>query len=72
VHDTVRSGDTFGSILNTQNLGEHQVYDIVDKVKDGFDVRTIRIGNPTPSSVLKGAIKNSKRLFTNPIAAVTT
>lgn len=46
LHDTVQGGDTFGNLLDDQNLGEKQVYDIVDKVKDGFDVRTIRIGKP--------------------------
>jgi len=44
VNDTVKSGDTFGSILEKQNLNSLQVYDIVAKVKDTFDVRSIRIG----------------------------
>lgn len=46
VHDTIQSGDTFGSILDRQNLNGKQVYDIVDKVKDSFDVRSIRRGKP--------------------------
>ena len=46
LHDTVQSGDTFGSIIEKQNIGDKQVYDIVNKVKDTFDVRTIRIGKP--------------------------
>ena len=45
-HDTVRGGDTFGSIMESQNLDTLRVYDIVEKIKDGFDVRTIRIGKP--------------------------
>ncbi len=44
VNDTIQSGDTFGSLLETQNLKGQQVFDIVAKVKDTFDVRTIRIG----------------------------
>lgn len=44
LHDTIQRGDTFGSIIENQNLGEKQVYDIIAKVKDTFDVRTIRIG----------------------------
>ncbi len=44
LHDTIRRGDTFGSIIENQNLGDRQVYDIVAKVKDSFDVRTVRIG----------------------------
>jgi murein DD-endopeptidase MepM/ murein hydrolase activator NlpD len=42
VHDTIKSGDTFGSIIQNQNIGDKKVYDIVQQVKDTFDVRTIR------------------------------
>jgi murein DD-endopeptidase MepM/ murein hydrolase activator NlpD len=44
IQDTIKKGDTFGSIIENQNLGDKQVYDIIEKVKDSFDVRTIRIG----------------------------
>ncbi|WP_281297938.1 M23 family metallopeptidase [Flavobacterium limnophilum] len=44
LHDTIQRGDTFGSIIENQNLGKNQVYDIIEKVKDTFDVRTVRIG----------------------------
>jgi hypothetical protein len=43
VQDTIKDGDTFGSILEKQNLGDLKVYDIVEKVKDTFDVRLMRI-----------------------------
>jgi murein DD-endopeptidase MepM/ murein hydrolase activator NlpD len=46
VNDTIKSGDTFGSLLEKQNLNGKQVYDIVAKVKDTFDVRSIRKGQP--------------------------
>ena len=44
LHDTIKKGDTFGNIIENQNLDDKQVYDIIEKVKDSFDVRTIRIG----------------------------
>jgi hypothetical protein len=44
VNDTIKSGDTFGSLIEKQNLSGRKVYDIVAKVKDTFDVRRIRIG----------------------------
>ncbi len=44
IHDTIKKGDTFGSILESQNLGEKKVHEITQKVKDSFDVRAIRIG----------------------------
>ncbi len=46
VHDTISSGDTFGSILESQNLDTLRVYDIVGQIRDGFDVRSIRTGRP--------------------------
>jgi murein DD-endopeptidase MepM/ murein hydrolase activator NlpD len=46
VQDTVQKGDTFGTLLEAQNIGEREVYDIIAKVKDTFDVRTIRIDKP--------------------------
>jgi len=46
VNDTIKSGDTFGSLLEKQNLDGRKVYDIVAKIKDTFDVRSIRIGKP--------------------------
>ena len=46
VNDTIKSGDTFGSLLEKQNLNGREVYDIVAKVKDTFDVRSIRKGKP--------------------------
>ena len=45
-NDTIQKGDTFGSILDHQNLGDQKVYDIIEKVKDSFDVRIMRIGKP--------------------------
>ena len=46
VNDTIQKGDTFGGILGNQNLGDKPVYDILEKVKDSFNIRTIRIGKP--------------------------
>lgn len=46
LHDTIQRGDTFGSIIENQNLGDKQVYDIIEKVRDSFNVRSIRIGKP--------------------------
>lgn len=58
VNDTVKSGDTFGSLLEKQNLNGRQVYDIVAKVKDTFDVRSIRKGKPY--TILRSKDKTNK------------
>ncbi len=44
LQDTIKKGDTFRSIIENQNLGDRQVHDIIEKVKDSFDLRTVRIG----------------------------
>ncbi|TDE31669.1 M23 family peptidase [Flavobacterium ranwuense] len=46
IQDTIKKGDTFGTLLEEQNIGEREIYDIVAKVKDTFDVRAIRINKP--------------------------
>ncbi len=43
VQDSVKPGDTFGGILNHQNIGDRRVYDIVQQIKETFDVRSIRL-----------------------------
>jgi murein DD-endopeptidase MepM/ murein hydrolase activator NlpD len=42
VQDTVRKGDTFGTIISKQNIGNRKIYEIVNSIKDTFDVRVIR------------------------------
>ncbi|WP_140485564.1 peptidoglycan DD-metalloendopeptidase family protein [Flavobacterium sp. GSA192] len=42
VQDTVKKGDTFGTIINGQNIGDRKIYGIVNDIKDTFDVRVIR------------------------------
>lgn len=46
LEDTIHRGDTFGTILDNQNIGDKQVYDIIKIARDSFDVRIIRIGKP--------------------------
>ena len=45
-NDTIESGDTFGGILAKQNIDPVQIHEIIQKVKDTFDVRLIRKGKP--------------------------
>lgn len=46
VEDTIRSGDNLGKIFGNNNLNATEVHDIVSKVKDTFNVRNIRVGQP--------------------------
>ena len=58
INDTVKSGDTFGRILEKQNLDGKRVYDIAEKVKDSFNLKLIRKGNPY--TVLRAKDKTNK------------
>ncbi|EIA10131.1 cell wall endopeptidase, family M23/M37 [Flavobacterium frigoris PS1] len=42
VQDTVKRGDTFGTIIEDQNIGDRKIYEIVQSIKDTFNVRIIR------------------------------
>lgn len=66
VQDTIRDGDTFGSILEKQNLGKLKVYDIVEKVKDTFDVRLMRIDKPYTILRSKGKSKKIRAFIYQP------
>jgi len=46
VEDTIRSGDNLGKIFGNNNLNATEVHDIVSKVKDTFNVKNIRVGQP--------------------------
>jgi murein DD-endopeptidase MepM/ murein hydrolase activator NlpD len=46
VNDTVRSGDSFGVLLERNHLFYPQIHNIAEKTKGVFDVRKLRIGKP--------------------------
>lgn len=47
VRDTIRSGDTFGKLLEKFPLRDSlRVHDVTEKVKDSFNVRRIKAGKP--------------------------
>jgi murein DD-endopeptidase MepM/ murein hydrolase activator NlpD len=58
VNDTIKKGDSFGSIIQSQNIGDKQVYEIVEQVKDSFNVRTIRYNKPY--TILRSKNKTNK------------
>jgi murein DD-endopeptidase MepM/ murein hydrolase activator NlpD len=44
--DTVKSGDSFGQILQRNNLGYSKIFKINEAVRDSFDTRRITVGKP--------------------------
>ena len=62
VRDTVQKGDSFGTILEKNNLFYPKIYNIVQKAKQVFDVRKINIGKPYTILFSKDSLK-SPHLF---------
>lgn len=44
--DTIKSGDTFGAILQRNNIDYTQVHNIAESAKDSYDIRKLQIGKP--------------------------
>ena len=44
--DTIRRNETFGAILNRNNLSFPEIYKITEKIKDSFDVKKLKTGRP--------------------------
>jgi murein DD-endopeptidase MepM/ murein hydrolase activator NlpD len=64
--DTVKSGDSFGSILEENNLFYPQIYNIVQKAKKVFDVRRINIGKPYSILFSKDSLKTPQVFIYQP------
>lgn len=46
VQDTIKSGDTFGKLLESYNIGNFKVHEVTEQIKDSFNMRDIRVGKP--------------------------
>ena len=46
VRDTIKSGDTFGLILERNNISYPKIYEIAERAKDTFDIRKLQVGKP--------------------------
>ncbi|MCB0399924.1 MAG: peptidoglycan DD-metalloendopeptidase family protein, partial [Winogradskyella sp.] len=58
--DTVRKGDTFGIILERNNIGYPKIYQIAEKAKDTFDIATkLQVGKPYTLLFPKAKVKDS-------------
>ena len=66
VKDTVRSGDSFGTILEKNNLFYPQIYNIVQKAKQVYDVRKINIGKPYMILFSKDSLKTPELFIYQP------
>jgi len=46
--DTIKNGDTFGVILERNNIDYPKIFQIAEKAKDSFDIRRLNVGKPKP------------------------
>jgi len=46
VKDTIRRGDSFGQILERNKIGYPQIFNIVEKTKDSFNIARLQEGKP--------------------------
>lgn len=61
VNDTIRKNETFGIILDRYNVPYHKINNIVEKVKDTFDLRALRAGKPyTILTTKEDTVKKAK------------
>ncbi|MUU78540.1 M23 family metallopeptidase [Winogradskyella endarachnes] len=61
--DTIKNGDTFGVILERNNIGYPDIFQIAEKAKDTFDIRKLQVGKPY---TLLYAKKNKKDSIQKP------
>lgn len=46
LRDTIKKGDTFGKILERNKIGYPEIYNIVEKTKDSFNIAKLQVGKP--------------------------
>ena len=55
--DTIRSGDSFGSIMQRNNVDYSKIYEIAESAKKSFDIRSLRAGNPYTLLLAKDSVQ---------------
>jgi murein DD-endopeptidase MepM/ murein hydrolase activator NlpD len=64
--DTVRAGDSFGEIMQRNNIGYPQIFQIAEKAKDSFDIRKLQIGKPYTILCTKDTLQEPKCFIYQP------
>ena len=64
--DTIRFGDSFGEIMLRNKLSYSQIYNIVQSIKDSFDVRWLTAGKPYTILSSKDSLVNPQYFIYQP------
>ncbi|WP_179352981.1 M23 family metallopeptidase [Winogradskyella vidalii] len=57
--DTIKSGDSFGEIMQRNNIGYPNIFEIAEVTKDTFDIRKLQKGKPYTLLYSKASEKDS-------------
>lgn len=58
--DTIKNGDSFGKILENNNIEFSKIYNIADQTKDTFDIRKLRVGKPYTILCAKDSLETAQ------------
>ena len=64
--DTIKFGDSFGEIMLRNKLSYSQIYNIVQRIKDSFDVRWLTAGKPYVILSSKDSLPNPQYFIYQP------
>ncbi len=64
--DTIKNGDSFGEILERNNIGYPEIFKIAQKAKDTFDIRKLQIGKPYTLLCAKDSLETPKSFIYQP------
>ncbi|GAA3775349.1 peptidoglycan DD-metalloendopeptidase family protein [Corallibacter vietnamensis] len=64
--DTIRSGDSFGVIMERNRLGYPKIFQIAEKARDSFDIRKLQIGKPYTLLCSKDTLQEPKCFIYQP------
>lgn len=64
--DTIKSGDSFGEILQRHNIGYPKIFKIAQKAKDTFDIRKLQVGKPYTLLCAKDSLQTPKSFIYQP------
>ncbi|NND50829.1 MAG: M23 family metallopeptidase [Flavobacteriaceae bacterium] len=66
VRDTIKNGDTFGVILERNNINYPKIHQIAEKAKDTFDIRKLQVGKPYTLLCTKDSLKEPQCFIYQP------
>ncbi|WP_250433366.1 peptidoglycan DD-metalloendopeptidase family protein [Hanstruepera flava] len=64
--DTIRKGDSFGTIMERNKIGYPKIFQIAEKAKDSFDITKLNIGNPYTILCSKDSLQEPKCFIYQP------